>query len=239
MRRLLVLSIGTAIAIAGSTAAQAARHAVPTALCRDGTASYSVHRSGTCSHHGGVARWLDTAPPSSLQGTPPPAGAAPASGAATIPPAVGRTILLGPRTQSSLCALGPNPDRACSPGAYYSGLTRAVICSPGFHTSAIRHVLQSQKHAIEAAYGLMPGSYGRALEIDHIVSLELGGSNDVANLFPELLDARPGYKPKDRLENRLHALVCSGRIGLRAAQRRIAANWQVLYRQVFGSAPVG
>jgi hypothetical protein len=29
----------------------------PTADCRDGSISYSHHHSGTCSHHGGVARW--------------------------------------------------------------------------------------------------------------------------------------------------------------------------------------
>ncbi len=29
-----------------------------TALCRDGTYSFSQHRRGTCSHHGGVSRWL-------------------------------------------------------------------------------------------------------------------------------------------------------------------------------------
>ena len=29
-----------------------------TAVCRDGTYSYSQHRSGTCSHHGGVRTWL-------------------------------------------------------------------------------------------------------------------------------------------------------------------------------------
>ncbi len=29
-----------------------------TAICRDGTYSFSQHRSGTCSHHGGVAKWL-------------------------------------------------------------------------------------------------------------------------------------------------------------------------------------
>ncbi len=29
-----------------------------TALCRDGTYSFSQSRRGTCSHHGGVARWL-------------------------------------------------------------------------------------------------------------------------------------------------------------------------------------
>ncbi len=29
-----------------------------TAQCGDGSYSFSQHRSGTCSHHGGVARWL-------------------------------------------------------------------------------------------------------------------------------------------------------------------------------------
>ncbi|WP_433522968.1 DUF3761 domain-containing protein [Nocardia pseudovaccinii] len=29
-----------------------------TARCTDGTYSYSQHRSGTCSHHGGVVAWL-------------------------------------------------------------------------------------------------------------------------------------------------------------------------------------
>jgi|ERR1700722_19109083 len=30
-----------------------------TAQCRDGSYSFSRHHRGTCSHHGGVARWLD------------------------------------------------------------------------------------------------------------------------------------------------------------------------------------
>jgi multidrug efflux pump subunit AcrA (membrane-fusion protein) len=29
----------------------------PTAICADGTYSYSLHRQGTCSHHGGVDVW--------------------------------------------------------------------------------------------------------------------------------------------------------------------------------------
>jgi hypothetical protein len=29
-----------------------------TAQCVDGTYSFSTHRQGTCSHHGGVAKWL-------------------------------------------------------------------------------------------------------------------------------------------------------------------------------------
>jgi Protein of unknown function (DUF3761) len=30
-----------------------------TARCRDSSYSFSQHRSGTCSHHGGVAQWLN------------------------------------------------------------------------------------------------------------------------------------------------------------------------------------
>jgi hypothetical protein len=29
----------------------------PTAICNDHSLSYSLHRTGTCSHHGGVAEW--------------------------------------------------------------------------------------------------------------------------------------------------------------------------------------
>ncbi len=81
------------------------------------------------------------------------------------------------------------------------------------------------------------GSYGRSIEIDHIVSLELGGSNDIANLFPEPGSGGANYHDKDRLENRLHRLVCAGQLSLRAVQRGIAANWETLYARVFDAAP--
>jgi len=35
---------------------------------------------------------------------------------------------------------------------------------------------------------------------------------------------------KDRVENRLHALVCAGRVGLAVAQRAIAVDWWAAYR---------
>ena len=41
--------------------AHASTGAIPsgaTAQCRDGSFSFSMSRRGTCSHHGGVARWL-------------------------------------------------------------------------------------------------------------------------------------------------------------------------------------
>lgn len=155
---------------------------------------------------------------------------------------IGNTVLLHPRTQSSGCTLGAQPDRQCSPGAYYSKLTKRVICAPSFRTGPIRNVPNSEKHAVEQEYGLAAKPYGSTLEIDHIVSLELGGSNDIANLFPEkatLPRHAPGFRIKDKLENKVHDLVCAGQIGLRSAQKQIAANWGALYKKVFGVAPTG
>jgi len=161
------------------------------------------------------------------------------AGLAVTPSAVdvGTTVLLAAQTKTARCTLGPNPDRACSPGAYYSRLTKRRICSEIFLTSDIRHVTDGTKHAVEIAYGLAPKGYGSTLEIDHIVSLELGGSNEIANLFPERANAHPGYHAKDKLENRLHDLVCEGTMHLRDVQRQIASNWQTLYKRVFGTAP--
>ena len=49
----------------------------------------------------------------------------------------------------------------------------------------------------------------------------------------------PGYHVKDKLENKLHDLVCDGAMTLRSVQQQIAANWQALYKKVFGVAPSG
>ena len=171
-----------------------------------------------------------TSPPPPTTGPRPPTGSAGKTG----PIGVGRTVRLRARAKTSGCTLGLLPDRRCSPGAYYTGLTKAVLCSSSFHTSSVRNVPDSEKHAVEVEYGMTPKSYGRTLEVDHIVSLELGGSNDIANLFPE---RAPGCRVKDKLENKLHVLVCSGAMTLHAAQVGIAANWQVLYKNVYGIAP--
>ena len=163
-----------------------------------------------------------------------------ATASAGNPPDVGTTVLLAKRTQTSGCTLGANPDRHCSPGAYYSKLTKAVICSSTFRTGDIRNVPQSEKFDVEREYGLAAKLYGSTLEIDHIVSLELGGSNDIANLYPEeatLPGGAPGYHVKDKLENKVHDMVCAGQITLRQAQRQIATNWQTLYKKAFGVAP--
>jgi hypothetical protein len=150
---------------------------------------------------------------------------------------VGATVLLKEHTNSSGCTLGALPDPRCTPGAYYSKLTKQVICAPDFRTGPIRNVPVAEKHQVEVEYGLEPRSFGSSLEIDHVVSLELGGSNDIANLFPEKADAHPGYHVKDVLENKLHTLVCTGKISLQAAREQIATNWESLFTKEFGKPP--
>lgn len=229
---LWICFVGGLLAAVCVGAALAGAPAGATAQCRDGTYSFSQHHSGTCSHHGGVAMWLDGSSTSTSSGS-----TSGSSSGTAAPVAVGATVLLARRTKTGGCKLGPNPDRRCSPGAYYNKLTKAVICSSSFRTSSIRNVPESEKFQVEQEYGLAPGHYGQTLEIDHIISLELGGSNDIANLYPEKANAHPGYHVKDKLENKLHQMVCAGATTLRAAQRGIASNWEALYKRVYGASP--
>ena len=112
-----------------------------------------------------------------------------------------------------------------------------MLCSSTFRTGTIRNVPDSEKHQVEVEYGMAPKAYGRTIEIDHIISLEIGGSNDIANLYPEPGSGPASYHVKDKLENRLHKLVCDGSMTLHAAQMGIARNWKTLYKSVFQVAP--
>ncbi len=140
--------------------------------------------------------------------------------------------------------LGPDPlpDPRCTPGAVNPQVTEAdigsTICAAGF-TSAIRppeRITEPEKAASAAAYGYA-GSFHVA-EYDHLIPLELGGDpNDPANLWVEPPDdphATTFTNAKDGLENRLRALVCSGRLTLSAAQQAIAGSWVAALRTYGG-----
>ncbi len=140
-----------------------------------------------------------------------------------VPPNTGGTSL-GQRTKTSGCvSSNALPDLACTPGAIFPDATKDKICVPGY-SSSVRDVPQDEKDQVYAEYGItshQPGQY----EVDHLVSLELGGSNDIANLWPEPADPRPGFHEKDKVENYLHDQVCSGAMPLQQAQVQIATNW--------------
>jgi len=55
-------------------------------------------------------------------------------------------------------------------------------------------------------------------EEDHLIPLEIGGApRDARNLWSEAYAGPCGAQVKDKLENRLHALVCDGTLTLAAA----------------------
>jgi len=61
-------------------------------------------------------------------------------------------------------------------------------------------------------------------QVDHLIPLEIGGSpTDLQNIWPQPI--RPALR-KDRIENELRELVCSGRMPLKQAQDAIAHNWK-------------
>src|SRR5690348_5443054 len=113
------------------------------------------------------------------------------------------------------------PSPALTPGAVLT-TNAATVCVSGY-SSSVRDVPDSEKEAVYARYGIPHVPYQH--EVDHLVSLELGGSNAITNLWPEPYAGRWGARTKDVLENKLHDLVCSGTIGLRDAQRIEARNW--------------
>lgn len=119
------------------------------------------------------------------------------------------------------------PDPACTPGATNPKVTpdtlSQTICQSGY-TASIRPPLpitRAEKRKSAEAYSFH-GSLADA-EYDHLIPLELGGDpNDPRNLWVE-----PGTIPnaKDRIEHRLKALVCAGKVSLTVAQEAIATDW--------------
>src|SRR6266699_2828606 len=84
---------------------------------------------------------------------------------------------------------GPRPDPTCTPGSYDPAVTQAdiatTICRSGYTTTVRPPDSQTDKakKTLYTDYGIATGTTS---ELDHLVSLELGGSNDVANLWPEV-----------------------------------------------------
>ena len=102
-------------------------------------------------------------------------------------------------------------DRAGTPGAIDTAVTQAniqsTICVTGY-TTTVRpptSLTDPAKLQSMAAYS-SPGSPSD-YEYDHLVPLELGGSSDVRNLFPE---THASSYTKDGVGNRLNNVVCSG-----------------------------
>ena len=123
------------------------------------------------------------------------------------------------------------PNAQLTPGDTLD-VTKDDICVSGY-AGKVRDVPQSEKDQAYAEYGITshaPAAY----EVDHLISLELGGSNSLKNLWPESYSGDWNAHIKDKLENELHKLVCNGSLDLQTAQHEIATNWIAAYQKYLG-----
>lgn len=137
----------------------------------------------------------------------------------------------------------PNP--ALTPGVANPAVTQSnihsTICVPGWtktirppasYTSALKR--QQLADPVRGYRDQDPRHY----ELDHLISLELGGHpTDERNLWPELWDGPWGAHVKDRVENRLKVEVCAGRISLADAQMAIRMDFRKPYCRYVGGPP--
>ena len=130
------------------------------------------------------------------------------------------------------------PDSLKTPGAARD-ITVQELCS----TSTRPYRETMERDAKKEAYrryelegncdGYCSGPEG--CEVDHLIPLELGGANDIRNLWPEPFDGTVwNAHVKDRLETFLHRQVCENDMPLRQAQNEIASNWIDAYRRYLG-----
>ena len=141
---------------------------------------------------------------------------------------------------SANCFASPlySPNSILTPGAINPVATTDVICVPGYTSGLdkngdkVRAVSEATKRQVFINYKIDKKS--DQFEVDHLISLQLGGSNNISNLWPQSYTSEPyNAVRKDALENRLHSLVCSGKITLREAQSEIAIDWISAYKKYF------
>ena len=146
--------------------------------------------------------------------------------ATTAPAAAPRGGKAGP------ASLYPNP--SLTPGDVFPNVTAKEVCVSGY-SSSVRAVSSDEKAAVYQRYGI-PNEPGKH-EVDHFISLELGGSNMVTNLWPEPYatpDApnKIGAHEKDKVENYLHDQVCKNAMTLPQAQEQIRTDWYAVYLKI-------
>src|SRR5208337_4846249 len=162
----------------------------------------------------------------------------------TIPPLTQAAAAKTPSTQA--VSLAPSstkagaayvyPDASLTPGAVLT-TDASTICTPGY-ASDVRDVSTATKEQVYAEYGVSYPQPLGAYEVDHFIPLEIGGSNDMQNLWLEPATPTPGFHQKDQFENFEHGQVCNGTISVAEAQSRMVSDWYLYWEEeVEGTTP--
>lgn len=125
----------------------------------------------------------------------------------------------------------PNPVH--TPGVVRP-MTSAEVCAVRWGTDS-RKVTAAMRRQVFAWYGI-PQHERRNYEVDHLIPRSAGGADDVRNLWPQAWV--PWARLKDRLETRLHKLVCvTGSVSLADAQAVFRGDWRHGYERYVGPLP--
>jgi hypothetical protein len=137
------------------------------------------------------------------------------------------------------------PNARITPGALNPAVNQAnigeTICVPGYSKSVrpAEEFTRRLKLLGVRQYGYSDRRL-RDYEEDHLIAIGLGGSPTAArNLWPEPHRVIGGWGSyaKDRLEDKLHTLVCRGRVPLAQAQSDMASDWIAAYKRYVGPNP--
>lgn len=156
---------------------------------------------------------------------------------------------------SSKCSLSNSngfllPDPSCTPGAINPSLTLDVLKDPQFTTKCVRDqaTTAQEKFVTYRWYGLQKPAnntgQNQVCELDHLISLELGGADTLDNLWPQCGPSRVAlnqrfFKRKDTVENYLAKQVRDGNMSLSDAQKGIAKDWTQYLQDAETSCPNG
>ena len=126
---------------------------------------------------------------------------------------------------------GPKPNRDLTPGSA-SPVALEQLCGLSDFDLDPR-VPTEKERAVFRAYGLNEHA-ARAYQVDYLINPQLGGNDRMENLWPEPYHATVwNARAKDALETRLHGMVCSGQLGLQAAQQELSTDWIAAYKKYF------
>lgn len=114
----------------------------------------------------------------------------------------------------------PNPK--LTPGNTVK-VTKDELCGSG-NKSFDGSIPISLKRKVFDLYRIRTGE-PTAYNVDHLIPVSLGGSNSIKNLWPQPLSGEWSYQAKNKLEHRLHRLVCRGELALETAQQEISTDW--------------